>query len=154
MKKILSVIIAILLIAVICIASVMFMISLITPVKDTITTDNIEPVSNEEYSHITSLWPEDAPAGIPRFTYGTITQVDKIIEMDITSWKITIVDVLDDAYSRYKADLSALGFMDVVSYETEDGWTIANGKDDLGVIAFFNDGVLSLTVTLGYDDGL
>jgi hypothetical protein len=42
----------------------------------------------------------------------------------------------------------------VVSYETEDGWTIANGKDDLGVIAFFNDGVLSLTVTLGYDDGL
>lgn len=152
MKKILFVI---LLIVIVCIASLSFLISLLTPVTDKVTaTDNYEPISSEEYSIVTSNWPEDAPAGIPRFTYGTITQVDKIIEMDITSWKITIVDVLDDAYTRYKEDLAALGFIDVISYETEDGWAIANGKDDLGVIAFFNDDVLSLTVTLGYDDGL
>lgn len=88
----------------------------------------------------TQVWPSDAPAEIPEFTYGKINAVTTSDGPDIYTWNVVYEDVSADALKNYNDELKAAGFETIFMDMGGQGGSITCEKGDLSIFVMGGEG--------------
>ncbi len=105
--------------------------------KVTFEGDEVKAVINTD----AKVWPEDAPAEVPKFAWGTIINTTTTDMGESKNWGVHFKDVPTEALNKYDAELKKAGF------ETSK-FTMNKGGNVTG-----HKGRLIVTVNVGEGNG-
>jgi hypothetical protein len=105
--------------------------------------------STVEITDAVKPWPDDAPADVPRYPYGTIRKVIKTETPDGCSWDMAIDHLPEHALRNYEAVLKAKGFETtsmIVPEKEGDRGSVTGIKEPFTVVLIGSGGSMSLSI--------
>ncbi|MBK9013798.1 MAG: hypothetical protein IPM82_06765 [Saprospiraceae bacterium] len=93
-----------------------------------------------EIAYAGEKWPDDAPADVPEFKFGTIKGSTKSDTPEGNAWTIAFENVPADVLDKYEAELKKAGFKTTKIKVNDDQGTVMAEKGNLNVTAFVGDG--------------
>lgn len=95
-------------------------------------------------------WPADMPAGIPKFSYGTVKAVTRTETSGARGWTVACENIPESSIREYDAELKQRGFETVLTLVTSDrgaGGSINATKGAVSVFLMADQGTATLAVS-------
>ena len=103
--------------------------------KVTFENDNVKAVIITD----AKVWPEDAPAEVPKFAWGTITNTTTTDMGESKNWGVHLKDVPTEALNKYNAELKKAGF-ETSKFTMNKGGNVTGQKGRLIVTVNMGEG--------------
>jgi hypothetical protein len=103
--------------------------------KVTVKTD----AGQTEIAYGATSWPEDMPAGVPKLMGGKVKAVTRSDQDGKKGWNVVVEDVEGSALEKYAGQLKEAGWTIMTQMAAPKGGMVQATKDELHVIAMFND---------------
>lgn len=97
-----------------------------------------------------ATWPEDMPAVVPRFSYGTVRMATRTQTGETDGWSVTVEQVPANSIREYDALLKKAGFATTLTTVTSDegtGGTLQATKGAVTVFIMGDGRALTLAVS-------
>ncbi|NTW55000.1 MAG: hypothetical protein HGB15_09660 [Chlorobaculum sp.] len=94
-------------------------------------------------------WPDDAPAEVPRYSFGTIRKTIRTETPDGNSWDMAIDHLPEHALRDYEVSLKAKGFQTtsmIVAEKEGDRGSVTGIKGPLSVVLIGSGSSMSLSI--------
>jgi hypothetical protein len=94
-------------------------------------------------------WPDDVPADVPRYSFGTIRKIIKTETPEGSSWDMAIDRLPEHALRDYEVALKAKGFETtsmIVAEKEGDRGSVTGLKGQLTVVLIGSGGSMSLSI--------
>lgn len=102
-----------------------------------------------EITDVAKPWPDDAPADVPRYSFGTIRKIIRTETPDGNSWDMAIDHLPEHALRDYEAVLKAKGFQTtsmIVAEKEGDRGSVTGIKGQLSVVLIGSGDSMSLSI--------
>ena len=92
-----------------------------------------------EIAYGATSWPEDMPASVPKFAGGKVKAVTRSDQNGKKGWNVVVEDTEGSALEKYAGQLKEAGWTIMTQMAAPKGGMVQATKDELYVIAMFNE---------------
>ncbi len=96
-------------------------------------------------------WPDEAPADVPKFKYGTIKGTIKGETPTDNTWAVTFENVGFEALEKYEADLKKAGFTTTSIKMNDNAGSLMGEKNQMTVSVMLGEGKAVLGINKSRD---